>query len=78
MWLHPYEYVYYNALVGWTGNVQRNYETDYWATAMCEAGTFVSEQSPQTRVVIFTDSVQAQFFMRCSNKTIDVQAGPLR
>ncbi len=76
IWLHPYEYVYYNALVGWTGNIQRNYETDYWATAMCEAGTFVSEQSLQTNVVIFSDSVQAQFFTRCSNKTFEVQLDP--
>ena len=30
--LHPYEYTYYNALVGGTGGAFRHYETDYWLT----------------------------------------------
>jgi hypothetical protein len=35
--LHPYEYTYYNALVGGTGGVFRKYETDYWLTCYKDA-----------------------------------------
>jgi len=35
--LHPYEYAYYNTLVGGTGGAFRNYETDYWLTCYKEA-----------------------------------------
>jgi len=35
--LHPYEYTYYNSLIGGTSHVFRNYETDYWLTCYKEA-----------------------------------------
>jgi len=35
--LHPYEYTYYNSLIGGTGRAFRNYETDYWLTCYKEA-----------------------------------------
>ena len=35
--LHPYEYTYYNSLVGGTQNAFRRYETDYWLTCYKEA-----------------------------------------
>jgi hypothetical protein len=35
--LHPYEYTYFNALVGGTGGAFRHYETDYWLTCYKEA-----------------------------------------
>jgi hypothetical protein len=35
--LHPYEYTYYNSLVGGTGGAFRTYETDYWLTCYKEA-----------------------------------------
>jgi hypothetical protein len=31
--LHPYEYIYYNELVGGVGGAYRRYELDYWATS---------------------------------------------
>ncbi|MFH1185825.1 MAG: hypothetical protein V1755_12435 [Chloroflexota bacterium] len=34
--LHPYEYVYYNAVVGGTGGAFRRYEMDYWGTSFDE------------------------------------------
>ncbi|NWG06392.1 MAG: hypothetical protein HXY35_06855 [Chloroflexi bacterium] len=36
-YLHPYEYAYYNSLVGGTGKVFREYETEYWLTCYKEA-----------------------------------------
>jgi type III secretory pathway component EscS len=35
--LHPYEYTYYNSLVGGTSGAFRNYETDYWLTCYKES-----------------------------------------
>lgn len=35
--LHPYEYTYYNSLVGGTGRAFRQYETDYWLTCYKDA-----------------------------------------
>jgi hypothetical protein len=35
--LHPYEYVFYNQLVGGLAGAAHNYETDYWVNIMPEA-----------------------------------------
>jgi hypothetical protein len=35
--LHPYEYLFYNPLVGGLQGAQRNYEGDYWVNIMNEA-----------------------------------------
>lgn len=35
--LHPYEYAYFNSLVGGTQGAFRHYETDYWLTCYKEA-----------------------------------------
>ncbi len=35
--LHPYEYAYYNSLMGGTGGAFRHYETEYWLTCYKEA-----------------------------------------
>ena len=48
--LHPYEYTYYNSLVGGTGGAFRVYETDYWLTCYKEA---VEQIQPEGRVNLF-------------------------
>ncbi|GMQ83256.1 MAG: hypothetical protein BMS9Abin05_2750 [Rhodothermia bacterium] len=44
--LHPYEYVYYNELVGGVNRAYRNYELDYWVTSYREAIELVNEIAP--------------------------------
>ena len=44
--LHPYEYTYYNELVGGTGGIYRQYETDFWLTCYKELMAQVDEQVP--------------------------------
>jgi hypothetical protein len=44
--LHPYEYVYYNSLVGGTGGAYQRFEMDYWLTAYKEAMDFVNTSAP--------------------------------
>jgi hypothetical protein len=68
VWLHPYEYVYYNALVGWTGSVNRQYEADYWLTAMCEAGRTISDVAPAGSSVALTDETARTLFERCTDQ----------
>jgi hypothetical protein len=44
--LHPYEYIYYNSLVGGVKGAFRNYELDYWATSYKEAAEYLNEVAP--------------------------------
>jgi hypothetical protein len=67
-WLHPYEYVYYNALVGWTGNVGSDYETDYWGTSMCEAAHILDKVAAPGAKVVFTDSILSITFSHCATQ----------
>ena len=52
--LHPYEYVYYNALVGGTGGAFRTYEMDYWGTSLKELTAYINATAaPASRVLVF-------------------------
>jgi hypothetical protein len=51
--LYPYEYVYYNSLVGGVRGAFRRYEMDYWATSYREATEFLNRIAPdQARVYV--------------------------
>ncbi len=43
--LHPYEYTYYNLLVGETGGAFRHYETDFWLTCYKELMPQLDEEA---------------------------------
>lgn len=73
IWLHPYEYVYYNGFAGWTGAIERKYENDYWGLATCEAAVFLSNQTDDTEVVLFSDMVLAEMFKRCASNEFDIR-----
>jgi len=52
--LHPYEYIYYNGLVGGVRGAFRNYELDYWATSYREAADYVNAVAPaNARVIVY-------------------------
>ncbi len=72
VWLDPYEYAYYNALAGWTGNIGRKYETDYWNTSFCEAAQYLSENAQTGSQIAFTDSIAASIFLECAKKEFDI------
>jgi hypothetical protein len=44
--LHPYQYVYYNSLVGGTGGAFRRFELDYWLTSYRETALWLNENVP--------------------------------
>jgi len=49
--LHPYEYIYYNRLVGGVSGVFRKYEMDYWGTSYREAANYVNKIAPPNSTV---------------------------
>jgi hypothetical protein len=50
--LHPYEYTYYNQLVGGPGNVNGVYELDYWCTGYREAARYLNEHAPYSAKIV--------------------------
>jgi len=60
--LHPYEYLYFNQLVGGLSGASRNYVTDYWFTMMPEAvdkleGYIARTDPPEARRQVYTVSL---------------------
>ena len=77
-WLHPYEYVYYNALVGWTGNVGGRFENDYWGTSMCAAARSLDQKTQGTTEVALTDNIYSWMFKYCAKNTYDIRVERLQ
>ena len=52
--LHPYQYIYFNRLVGGVQGAAGKYELDYWATSYREAALFLNENAPPgSRVAVY-------------------------
>jgi hypothetical protein len=45
--LHPYEYIYYNEIVGGVSGAARNYELDYWGTGFRQAMEELNRIAPE-------------------------------
>jgi hypothetical protein len=54
--LYPYEYVYYNSLVGGLGGARNRYELDYWRISLREAALELNKLAPQEATIIVTRS----------------------
>jgi hypothetical protein len=54
--LYPYEYVYYNSLVGGPAGVRDRYELDYWRISLREAALELNELAPRGATIIVTRS----------------------
>jgi hypothetical protein len=50
--LHPYEYIYYNSFAGGTQGAFRQYEMDYWGTALRETANYVNENAKEDADVV--------------------------
>jgi hypothetical protein len=81
--LYPYEYVYYNSLVGGPAGVSNRYELDYWRISLREAALELNGFAPSGATIIVTRS--AGLFARYArpdlaidkivNSTLDLSAG---
>jgi len=61
--LHPYEYTYYNSIVGGTSGAEGSFETDYWLTCYKEAVEKFSEFAPQGATLItYREAVNAAYY----------------
>ncbi len=49
--LHPYEYIYYNALAGTGPSVYTRFESDYWCTSYREAMQWVDANAPSNAII---------------------------
>ncbi len=49
--LHPYEYMYYNALAGPTASVYQSFESDYWCTSYRVAIEWLDEHAEDNPTV---------------------------
>jgi len=63
--LHPYEYIYYNTLVGGVEHAYQTYHLDYWCTSLREAMDYInSVAAPNSSVVIAGPTTAALPFSR--------------
>lgn len=68
--LYPYEYVYYNSLVGGLAGASDRYELDYWRTSLREAALKLNEIAPPEATIIVTHS--AGIFVKYSRPDLVV------
>jgi hypothetical protein len=54
--LYPYEYVYYNSLVGGTAGARYRYELDYWRISLREMALELNEVAPSGSLIVVTRS----------------------
>jgi len=54
--LYPYEYVYYNSLVGGPAGIRDRYELDYWRISLREIALELNELVPQGATIIVARS----------------------
>lgn len=64
--LHPYQYAFYNALVGGTGGAQGRFELEYWGTAYREAAlkldALVAAEGGTATVFVCSEGSAAAYF----------------
>jgi len=63
--LHPYQYIYYNSLVGGPRGAFRSYEMDYWVTSYKEAAEHLNQVAwPGARMVVWGPDYVALTYTR--------------
>ncbi len=63
--LHPYEYIYYNALVGGTGGAYRKFELDYWGVSFKEITEYMNSTLPEkAKVLVYGPEQTIQQYAR--------------
>jgi hypothetical protein len=74
--LHPYEYIFYNSVVGGVRGAFRSFELDYWCTSYREAMGVVNGLAPRDAVIAVDPPVQlAQEFARPDLKVLASPGG---
>jgi hypothetical protein len=72
--LHPYEYVYYNALAGGTAGAFRVYELDYWLTCYKEAvGQLATATTGASRLFVHREPQIAAYYADAGIEIMDLR-----
>ncbi|MBS3752240.1 MAG: hypothetical protein KGY46_02500 [Anaerolineales bacterium] len=50
--LHPYQYIYYNELVGGVSGAFRKFEMDYWGTSYRECTLFINQEASENDSIL--------------------------
>lgn len=69
--LHPYEYIYYNALAGNMMEAESEWEGDYWSSSLREAADMLEEKVPESKkgigpthlVAVCAESIQGDAYL---------------
>jgi hypothetical protein len=69
--LYPYEYVYYNSLVGGSAGASNRYELDYWRTSMRELALQLNAIAPEGSKIVISGS--ASLFNRYARPDLIVE-----
>jgi len=56
--LHPYQYIYYNNLIGGVEGAFRRFETDYWYTSYYESTKYINQVSSKNDTILVYGSWQ--------------------
>lgn len=66
--LHPYEYIYYNSLVGGLPGANGKYETDYWGAGYREAVYWFNKnfnnKNKKYVIFVFGDRFSAKYYFK--------------
>jgi hypothetical protein len=54
--LHPYQYIYYNQLVGGLDGAAGHYHLDYWCTSLRQSASYINEIAPPNSKIAITSS----------------------
>jgi hypothetical protein len=60
--IHPYQYTYYNAIVGGVSGANRIYETDYWLTCYKETFEAMKQDPPNRPVFVSQETRVAEYY----------------
>lgn len=77
--LHPYEYVYFNSLVGGLKGASLRFETDYWGKSTKEAtlwleNNLASDQSKEYKIATCVSTFQTEYYFTPNMYTVDDEA----
>jgi hypothetical protein len=70
--LHPYQYTYYNNLIGGVGGAFHRFETDYWATSYRQATLFINQTAPPgSTIIVWGPANIVPFYKRQDLKVVN-------
>lgn len=73
VYLHPYQYTYYNFFIGTTHGAAYRYETDYWLTCYKDSLEWINQQpAAELRVFVNREGSIAQYYARDGVQVIDL------